>query len=87
MTRGWVITTMTTMELIWEVLSIRLIFADTFINPRLLTYLEILNICTLRYEHYHLLNEVWPSENICGEVILVRVLPYLKDTISSSTMD
>ncbi len=41
--------------------SIKLIFADEFLSDEVLVYLEIIDTATLRCDHWHLVNEVWPK--------------------------
>ena len=63
------------------------IFLNNIITSKLLTYLDISDTFILRSDHYHLLNEVLPSETIFGEVILGKILQFLQDMILSDTMD
>ena len=74
---------MAKMEPIWSISKVRLIFADNFINPYLLTKLCINYTYTLICDHYHLIKEVWSSASSFGEVKLSQILPYLNAMLIS----
>ena len=67
--------------------NIRLVSADNFITPQLLTKLSINDRSTLRYDHYHLINNVWPRVSSFGEVKLSQILHYLNEILINYTED
>ena len=65
-TYAWVIKMMMEMEPRWSISNIRLMFADNFITPQLLTKLIMNDTFPLRFDHYHIINKVWPSVSSFG---------------------
>ena len=82
---AWVIEMMVEMEPRWLLSSLKLIFADNFITDQLLSLLGINETCTLRCDHYHLINEVWPTATSFGETILAKVKNNLLQMLTGRT--
>jgi hypothetical protein len=57
----WILHSMTSIQPRFKLLDVHLIFANQEITPTVLQDLGIEDICTLRGDFYHLLNEVWPD--------------------------
>jgi hypothetical protein len=57
----WILEMLHDMEPRYELTQTSIMFADELITPSVLVKLGIQDTCTLRGDHYHLLNEVWPS--------------------------
>jgi len=72
------------MEPKWLLKNIRLIFADQFITPKLLTKLNIEKTCTLRGDFHHLMNEVWPKQENFGLVAMSTCSPWLRTMLVSA---
>jgi hypothetical protein len=57
----WILQMLVEMEPRYQLSQTAIIFADELITPSVLVQLGIHNTCTLRGDHHHLLNEVWPK--------------------------
>jgi hypothetical protein len=57
----WILQMLEEMEPRYQLSQTSIIFAEELITPSVLVQLGIHNTCTLRGDHHHLLNEVWPK--------------------------
>ena len=64
--------------------NVRLIFADQFITPKLLTKMNIEKTCTLRGDFHHLMNEVWPKQENFGTVAMSTCSPWSRTMLVSA---
>ena len=64
---------------------IKLIFGDQFLKQSLLVKLNIEETCVLRCDYYHCMNEVWPSRNNFGVVVMAKIRQYLEGMLTCHT--
>ena len=59
---AWILLEMSRLEERFKLEKIKFIFSDQKVTDTLLEKLDIVNTCTLRWDAWHLMNEVWPKK-------------------------
>ncbi len=82
---AWIVQSMCAIESRFNILDLRIIYADQLISDAVLVELGIQDTCTLRCDYYHLLEEDWP--NYFGPHTHNKIKPYLQKMLTSRTED
>ena len=84
----WVIESLSEMEPKWSPSNIKKItFADDLVIQTLLDELNIQDLCTLRSDYYHLMNEVFTKEHNFGDIVYSKISKFPRCMLLSHTAD
>ena len=81
----WILKSLCEMVPDFKLSRIKLIFGDQFLKQSLLVKLNIEETCVLRCDYYHCMNEVWPSRNNFGVVVMAKIRQYLEGMLTCRT--
>ena len=79
---AWILSEMSRLELRFELEKVKFIFSDQKVTDTLLEQLGITDSCTLRWDAWHLMNEVWPKRTNFGNQF-VHIKNYLQAMLYS----